>query len=164
MAKSTDIIRNSTILRFVLVATLLVWLSAVAVFVPSSIALEQGILSGVLDGTLMAFPVLLLGLVFLWFRRQRNDPVETRISPLQAGLLGAWLFNAGVLGIVNALSLATIVGTGRHLGASAFIYVAVMFSWLLSAGAGVAGWGIAVILRDRREARGSKQVAGRQSS
>lgn len=148
--------RNSTILRFVLVATLLVWFSAVAVFVPSSIALEQGILSGVFGGTFMAFPVLLLGFVFLWSRRERrNDPVETRISPLQAGLLGAWLFNAGVLGIVNALSLATIVGTERHLGESAFIYVAVLFSWLLSAGAGVAGWGIAVILRDRREARGS---------
>lgn len=148
--------RSSTILRFVLVATLVVWCTSVAVFVPSSIALERGILSGVFDGTFMAFPVLFLGLVFLWSRRQREkDPVETRISPLQAGLLGAWLLNAAVLGIINALSLAAIVVSGRHLGASAFIYVAVGFSWLLSAGAGVAGWGIAVILRDRREAQGS---------
>lgn len=148
--------RISTISRVILSATVLVWLSTVAVMVTSSVALERGIFSGVLDGTFFAFPVLLLGLVLHWSLRKRGqDPVTTPLSPLQAGFLGTWLANAIVLGIINALSLITIVNSGRHIGESALIYIVVWVTWGLSIGAGVAGWGIAVILRDRRQARSS---------
>jgi hypothetical protein len=150
--------RLSTSLRFILAATLLIWLSSVAVLVPSAIALDRGIFSGVLDGTFIASPVLLVGLLLHWsLRKRRQDPVATPISPLQAGLLGSWFVNAVVLATVNALSLATIVLSGRHLGESALIYIVVLIGWGWSVGAGVAGWGIAVILRDRRQARGSSQ-------
>lgn len=88
-------------------------------------------------------------------RMRRQDPVATPISPLQAGLLGSWLVNAVVLAIVNALTLTTIVSSGHHLGESAFKYIVVLFVWGWSLGAGIAGWGIAVMLRDRRQARGS---------
>ena len=148
--------RLSTSLRFILAATLLIWLSSVAALLPSAIALDRGVLSGVLDGTFIASPVLLLGLLLHWsLRKRRQDPVATPISPLQAGLLGSWLVNAAVLAIVNALTLTAIVSSGRHLGESAFIYIVVLFAWGWSVGAGIAGWGIAVILRDRRQARGS---------
>ena len=143
-------------LRFVLAATLLIWLSSVAALLPSAVALDRGVLSGVLDGTFIASPVLLLGVLLHWsLRKRRQDPSATPISPLQAGLLGSWLVNAAVLATVNALALASIVLSGRHLGESAFIYIVVLFGWGWSAGAAVAGWGIAVILRDRRQARGS---------
>jgi hypothetical protein len=143
-------------LRFVLAATLLIWLSSVAALLPSAVALDQGVLSGVLDGTFIASPVVLLGVLLHWsLWKRRQDPSATPISPLQAGLLGSWLVNTVVLATVNALSLASIVLSGRHLGESAFIYIVVLFGWGWSAGAAVAGWGIAAILRDRRQARGS---------
>lgn len=148
--------RISTISNGILAATLLVWLSTVAVMVPSSVALELGILSGVLDGTFLAFPVLLIGFVLHWsLRKRRQDPVPPLLSPLQAGLLGTWLTNAVVLASINTLALMSIVGSGRHIGAGGLIYIAVLFAWGLSLGVGVAAWGIAVILRDRREARNS---------
>lgn len=149
-------VRNSTIANGVLAATLLVWLSTVAVMVPSAVALELGVLSGVLDGTFLAFPVLLLGLALHWsLRKRRQDPVPPPLSPLQAGFLGTWLANAVVLAIINTLALMSIVSSGRHLGEGGLIYIVVLFAWGLSIGAGVAGWGIAVILRDRRQARSS---------
>jgi hypothetical protein len=143
-----------TIASSILAATLLVWLSTVAVIVPSSVALEFGVLSGVLDGTFMALPVLLLGLfLHTSLLKRRHDSAPTSLSPLQAGFLGSWLVNAVVLGSINTLALMSIVSSGRHIGESALIYIAVVFAWGLSIGAGVAGWGIAVILRDRRQAR-----------
>jgi hypothetical protein len=149
-------VRISTIASGILAATLLVWLSTVAVTVPSSVALALGILSGVLDGTFLAFPVLLLGFVLhLSLRKRRQDPIPPPLSPLQAGLLGTWLANAAVLAIINALALMSIVSSGRHIGEGGLIYIVVLFTWGLSIGAGVAGWGIAVILRDRRQARSS---------
>lgn len=153
---AAGMVRFSTIASGVLAVTLLVWLSTVAVMVPSSVALELGIFSGVLDGTLLALPVLLLGLLLHWsLRKRRQDPVPPWLSPLQAGFLGTWLVNAVVLAIINTLALMSIVTSGHHIGEGALIYIVVVFAWGLSIGAGVAGWGIAVILRDRRQARGS---------
>jgi hypothetical protein len=104
-------------------------MSTVAVMVPSSVALELGALSGVLDGTFLAFPVLLLALVLYWsLRKRRQDPVPPPLSPLQAGLLGAWLANAVVLAIINTLALMSIVTSGDHIGEGGLIYLVVLFA------------------------------------
>ena len=143
--------------RFILGATLLIWLSSVAVLMPSAIALDQGFLSGVLDGTFISFPVVLLGLLLPWLlRKHGQDAVATSSSPLRAGLLSIWFLNAVVLAIVNAFLLTGIVASGRHLGEGALIYVVVLFPWGLSVLMGIAV-GIGLILRGRRRARGAQE-------
>lgn len=134
----------------ILVSTLIVWLSSVAVMVPSSLALDRGVFAGVVDGTAIALGMLLLGLaLFQAMRKRGREGRSMRFTGTAIFLIVAWLPNIVVLAILNALCLFTIVVTGKHLGASAMIYFVVPFVWFLSVVAGVVVAGIATSLNKR---------------
>lgn len=134
----------------ILISTLIVWLSTVAVMVPSSLALDRGVMAGVLDGTGIALVMLLLGLaLFQAMRKRRIEGGSGRLTGTGIFLTVAWLPSVVVLAIVNALCLATIVGTGKHIGESALIYIVVPVTWLFGVVAGVVVAGIATSLNKR---------------
>lgn len=134
----------------ILISTLIVWLSTVAVMVPSSLALDRGVVAGVLDGTGIAVVMLLLGLaLFQAMRKRALESGRGRFTGTDIFLIVAWLPNVVVLAIVNTLCLSTIVGTGQHIGASALIYIVIPVIWLLGVVAGVVVAGIATSLNKR---------------
>lgn len=119
----------------ILVSTLVVWLSTVAVMVPSSLAFERGLMDGVLQGTAMSVVMLLLGIAL--YRSMRKRQLAAHSGPFAESdifLIVAWLPNAAVLAIINTLSLLTIAASGEHIGASGLIYILVPATWFWSRG------------------------------
>lgn len=137
----------------ILVSTLIVWLSTVAVMVPSSLALERGLMDGVLQGTAISIVMLLLGLALYQAMRKRR--MEGGTGPFTYSnifLIVAWLPNVVVLAIVNTLCLFSIAASGEHIGESGLIYIVIPVAWLFGVLAGVVVAGI-VRSMNKRDAK-----------
>ncbi len=114
--------------KFVLVSTLVVWLSAVAIL---SLDSGHGFLYGFSMATIYSLPLLILGVGLYRVTLRRRDVAHSSGSHAQPylGLLLAWIPNLVVIAVLNVVSgyLITQNATANELSYFLFVFP----TWLL---------------------------------
>jgi hypothetical protein len=102
------------------------------------------------SGTIFCLPLVVLGrFIKKHIVSNSVDSKNALITPKAMALLGAWLPNFIIIGLIDLLAALQIIFSGEPLGESGLMYFAVFGAWQLGVVLAIAGGVVGLIIKKR---------------